>query len=809
MKDPLQTIQSPYDTLGVKRGASKSDIEKALLEAFKRVPPNLAMAAYNILKNPIERAKFDLLEYNDEVLKQMRPCPLNGESLLHSDSRMSTALEWERQLKTQFPHPPLIHVLAILWYHWLLHEEKRFKNILAEATDLVTPVRTVGQERERGRNFPCPCGSGEKYKKCCGAPNGSLSHNNISKSSLLQSLNKAKGIDCSGKDGSTCSHSDCSWHQDCCSSAPQLEIMWEKTIAYWCAFKVTAYPDSDSVTVQAKEEIVGQLHDKLLNFRQQYAELLNNNGKSKINNNGSGLVGQYSELEQKLQLEKSLSMKISKAAVRTAKGKVCCGRMMLENMGLLNAMKSQIKEKNKGNPNNEILKGLIRELSDIPMIELLIDKLKYDEALKIIEQQSDEDRESEEICVLKCKALFKLGKQQAELKHMDDALVSWERALGCRFSGKLQKDIHNEIVTHSCAYAAVLSNSRPDDAVAVLEMALDLVKDKKIELVLGGVLFKSGKSNLEDAYNKVIIKGQDATPGLIAACEKAVKDIQRASQLGSDLAKENLDSARNFVETLKTRLPGEAQKLVDRANDAAKKQDWDQAINCLTEAIAKAGQKVPEQINKNLAVCYFNRGIERVNRVMDKMGQAAERHKQKIDYIIENCSPAPISGYLQCEHISPHLLVVSPERFKVYSFADGIKRILCPACVAILSDGPSQTTEELSMLQSGESDVAEAAELDSSDEHFRQQLIQVREVLSKLGHPVSAKKPRKSVTTNAHSAKTNPAQQSIAYQTQKKQNQTASVQKQKKRTTVKELLLVLFWILVALIIGAILSRFWS
>ncbi|MEA4847920.1 MAG: SEC-C metal-binding domain-containing protein, partial [Clostridiaceae bacterium] len=28
---------------------------------------------------------------------------------------------------------------------------------------------TVIKAREPGRNDPCPCGSGKKYKKCCGA----------------------------------------------------------------------------------------------------------------------------------------------------------------------------------------------------------------------------------------------------------------------------------------------------------------------------------------------------------------------------------------------------------------------------------------------------------------------------------------------------------------------------------------------------------------------------------------------------------------------------------------------------------------
>jgi uncharacterized protein YchJ len=31
-------------------------------------------------------------------------------------------------------------------------------------------VKTVKREKAKvGRNEPCPCGSGKKYKKCCGA----------------------------------------------------------------------------------------------------------------------------------------------------------------------------------------------------------------------------------------------------------------------------------------------------------------------------------------------------------------------------------------------------------------------------------------------------------------------------------------------------------------------------------------------------------------------------------------------------------------------------------------------------------------
>ncbi len=34
----------------------------------------------------------------------------------------------------------------------------------------IEPVETIRSEKESvGRNDPCPCGSGRKYKKCCGS----------------------------------------------------------------------------------------------------------------------------------------------------------------------------------------------------------------------------------------------------------------------------------------------------------------------------------------------------------------------------------------------------------------------------------------------------------------------------------------------------------------------------------------------------------------------------------------------------------------------------------------------------------------
>ena len=46
----------------------------------------------------------------------------------------------------------------------ILTEEKR-----EEIEKAYRQSKTVRKEKEPGRNDPCPCGSGKKYKKCCGA----------------------------------------------------------------------------------------------------------------------------------------------------------------------------------------------------------------------------------------------------------------------------------------------------------------------------------------------------------------------------------------------------------------------------------------------------------------------------------------------------------------------------------------------------------------------------------------------------------------------------------------------------------------
>jgi preprotein translocase subunit SecA len=55
--------------------------------------------------------------------------------------------------------------------------EEGFMNFASGEKRVVRTAQPVKKEKEPGRNDPCPCGSGKKYKKCCGAPNNNNSAN--------------------------------------------------------------------------------------------------------------------------------------------------------------------------------------------------------------------------------------------------------------------------------------------------------------------------------------------------------------------------------------------------------------------------------------------------------------------------------------------------------------------------------------------------------------------------------------------------------------------------------------------------------
>jgi preprotein translocase subunit SecA len=45
---------------------------------------------------------------------------------------------------------------------------KRASDVVSEAADAIEKAKPVRSGPKVGRNDPCPCGSGKKFKQCCG-----------------------------------------------------------------------------------------------------------------------------------------------------------------------------------------------------------------------------------------------------------------------------------------------------------------------------------------------------------------------------------------------------------------------------------------------------------------------------------------------------------------------------------------------------------------------------------------------------------------------------------------------------------------
>ena len=91
----------------------------------------------------VDQEEFEDLFYPIMALGGIYDEEENGEVILHLNEKELTQLESD-----------LPHVLLDIYWYW---------------QDIINKPQTVRREGEKvGRNDPCPCGSGKKYKACCG-----------------------------------------------------------------------------------------------------------------------------------------------------------------------------------------------------------------------------------------------------------------------------------------------------------------------------------------------------------------------------------------------------------------------------------------------------------------------------------------------------------------------------------------------------------------------------------------------------------------------------------------------------------------
>ena len=91
----------------------------------------------------VDQEEFEDLFYPIMALGGIYDDGDNGEVILHRNEKELTQLESD-----------LPHVLLDIYWYWQA---------------IINKPQTVRREGEKvGRNDPCPCGSGKKYKACCG-----------------------------------------------------------------------------------------------------------------------------------------------------------------------------------------------------------------------------------------------------------------------------------------------------------------------------------------------------------------------------------------------------------------------------------------------------------------------------------------------------------------------------------------------------------------------------------------------------------------------------------------------------------------
>ena len=81
---------------------------------------------------------------------------------IEADTKVTVKIDWEK----------LYYNMVAVEAHWL-HSLPGWEEILSaekrkELTKAFKNSKTVVKEDKVGRNDVCPCGSGKKYKKCCG-----------------------------------------------------------------------------------------------------------------------------------------------------------------------------------------------------------------------------------------------------------------------------------------------------------------------------------------------------------------------------------------------------------------------------------------------------------------------------------------------------------------------------------------------------------------------------------------------------------------------------------------------------------------
>ena len=159
----MSTLYQQWQDLAYDETADRSQLEKFWGTYFQ-----IEKEIYEkLLSNPDEVVKGTVKElaekFGQEVLTMIGFLDGINESLLieidldtvEEDTVVSLAFDKERLYKN----------MVAAKADWL-YELPQWKELFSE--EELKKFTTIRKPKKIGRNDPCPCGSGKKYKKCCG-----------------------------------------------------------------------------------------------------------------------------------------------------------------------------------------------------------------------------------------------------------------------------------------------------------------------------------------------------------------------------------------------------------------------------------------------------------------------------------------------------------------------------------------------------------------------------------------------------------------------------------------------------------------
>ncbi len=72
------------------------------------------------------------------------------------------------RVKTQERAKEIASICTKHGWHYIIGIEPDKQELVSDIDRLLNSSASEITEKKLGRNDPCPCGSGKKYKKCCG-----------------------------------------------------------------------------------------------------------------------------------------------------------------------------------------------------------------------------------------------------------------------------------------------------------------------------------------------------------------------------------------------------------------------------------------------------------------------------------------------------------------------------------------------------------------------------------------------------------------------------------------------------------------